>query len=245
MSDQSSGSIEVWNKVLRAALSLPGARVDRADFLRRELSKRYASDIVEKAISSRPAAAGIPAAEIADIAKSCIAWHRVGVSSVSFAAGLPGGWWIAGTVPADMTQFFWHISVILQKLAYLHGWPELYEKEGQVDDQTLLIFTVFIGVMFGAGAASKILGELAERVAVQVTRRLPQEALTKWGLYVLAKEVAKWIGVKLTKESFARFIARAIPIISGFISGTVTWVTFSIMSKRLRIHLENLRLARP
>lgn len=236
---------EVWNRILRTALSLPGARIDRASFLRRELSKHFPDHIVQKAIETRPAAAGVPKAAIRSIAMSCIAWHRAGVSAVSFATGIPGGWWMAGTVPADLTQFFWHVVVILQKLAYLYGWPSLADKDKELDDETLLMFTIFVGVMFGAGTAAKALGELAEKVAGQVLKRLPQEALTKWGIYRLAKEVAKWIGVKLTKETFAKWLSKAIPVISGFLSGGITWVSFSAMSKRLRNHLESLRLANP
>jgi hypothetical protein len=165
------------------------------------------------------------------------------VSSVSFATGLPGGWWVAGTVPADLTQFFWHTLVILQKLAYLYGWPELLSEEGELDDETLLILTVFIGVMFGAESAGKILSDLAERVAAQVLKRLPRETLTKWGLYRLAREVAKWIGIKLTKESFARVLSKLVPILGGLISGTITWIAFTLMTNRLAIHLESLPLA--
>lgn len=235
--------IEIWNKVLRAALSMPGVRIDRTSFLRKELSKRFPESVVEKAIQTRPALAGIPKTAIRSIAQSCIAWHKAGVSAISFVISLPGGWWIAATAPADQTQFFWHAAVILQKLAYLYGWPSLTDKDEQIDDETVLIFTVFIGVMFGAGSASKVLGELAERVAEQVVKRLPQKALTKWGLYRLAKEVAKWIGVRLTKTTFAKGIAKVIPLISGLISGGITWLSFSAMSKRLRVHLERLILA--
>lgn len=243
MSNDDSKFIEIWNRVLRAALSLPGARIDRVDFLRKELSKHFPPEVVAKAIATRPACAGIPSSAITSIAKGSIAWHRAGVSVVSFTVGLPGGWWIAGTVPADMTQFFWHVVVILQKLAYLYGWPEFFGEE-ETDDQTRLIMTVFVGVMFGAGAASKILGDIAEKIGEQIIKRLPREALTKWGLYQVAKEVAKWLGVKLTKASFAKYLARIIPVLSGFISGIITWVSFSMMSKRLRMHLEELRLAR-
>lgn len=148
---------------------------------------------------------------------------------------------MTGTIPADLTQFFWHVTVILQKLAYLHGWPELFEESTEPDDETLLVFTIFVGVMFGAATAAKLLGDLGERVGAQVLKRLPQQALTKWGVYNLAKQVAKWIGIRLTKQSFARVLAKVVPFVSGVISGIITWVLFSSMSRRLREHLETLR----
>jgi hypothetical protein len=141
-----------------------------------------------------------------------------------------------------LTQFFWHVLVILQKLAYLYGWPELFE-DSELDDETLLILTVFVGAMLGAESAAKVLGDIAERAAAQVLKRLPREMLTKWGLYRLAREVAKWIGIKLTEDSFARYLSRIVPILGGIISGTVTWISFSLMTSRLAAHLESLPLA--
>lgn len=235
--------VDVWTHVLRAALAIPGAKIDRKAFLRKELSKHVTPEVLQSAIERTPAKAGVPKETIRRIAISSIRWHRSGVSGVSFVAGIPGGWWIAGTVPADLAQFFWHVVVILQKLAYLYGWPDFMGDEQQLDDETLLILTVFVGVMLGAESAAKILGDLAERVAAEVLKRLPREALTKWGLYRLAREIAKWFSIKLTKETFARYVSKVIPVISGFISGTITWVSFSIMSHRLRKHLESLPLA--
>jgi hypothetical protein len=234
---------DVWNSVLRTALALPGVKVDREAFLRRALSKHVTEKVLQSAIDTSPAKAGVSKKIILRIATTNIKWHRAGVSTLSFASGLPGGWWIAGTVPADFTQFFWHVLVILQKLAYLYGWPELLSEDSELDDETLLILTVFVGVMLGAESAAKVLGDMAERAAAQVLKRLPREALGKWGLYRLAREVAKRIGIKLTDESFARYISRIVPILGAIISGTVTWISFSLMTSRLAAHLESLPLA--
>ena len=241
MTDQNKTEIEVWSKVVRTSMAIPGAKINRENYLRKELSKHLPSDVVNNAVNTTPAKAGVSPEIIRKISNSSITFHKTGVTATSFATGIPGGWWVAGTLPADMTQFFWHISVILQKLAYLHGWPELFDEDGEPTDETIMIVTIFVGVMFGASAASKALGELSEKVAAQVMVRLPKEALTKWGIYKLAKKVASWIGIKLTKESFAKAVSKAIPFISGFISGGITWVSFSTMSRRLQKHLEELR----
>src|SRR5438132_2108599 len=241
----SRGPEDVWNSVLRTALALPGVKVDRKAFLRRALSKHVAEKVLQSAIDTSPAKAGVSKNTILRIATANIKWHRAGVSSVSFASGLPGGWWIAGTVPADLTQFFWHSLVMLQKLAYLYGWPELFSEDSELEleEETRLDLNVFVGAMLGAESAAKVLGDIAERAAAQVLKRLPRETLTKWGLYRLAREVAKRIGIKLTEDSFARYLSRIVPILGGIISGTVTWITFSLMTSRLAAHLESLPLA--
>ena len=198
------GPEDVWNSVLRTALALPGVKVDRKAFLRKALSKHVTEKVLQSAIDTSPAKAGVSKNTIRRIATASFKWHRAGVSSVSFASGLPGGWWIAGTVPADLTQFSWHVLVILQKLAYLYGWPELFSEDSELelDDESLLLLTVFVGVMLGAESAAKVVGDIAERAAAQVLKRLPRETLTKWGLNGLAREVAKRIGIKLTEDSF-------------------------------------------
>ena len=237
------GTEDVWNSVLRTALLLPGVKVDRQAFLRRALSRHVTEKVLQSAIDTSPAKAGVSKNTIRRIATANIKWHRAGVSALSFASGLPGGWWIAGTVPADLTQSFWHVLVILQKLAYLYGWPELFSEDSELDEETLLILTVFVGAMLGAESAAKVLGDIAERAAAQVLKRLPRETLTKWGLYRLAREVAKRSGIKLTEDSFGRYLSRIVPILGGIISGTVTWISFSLMTSRLAAHLESLPLA--
>src|SRR5437762_6058913 len=241
----SRGPEDVWNSVLRTALLLPGVKVDRKAFLRRALSKHVTEKVLHSAIDTSPAKAGVNKKTIRRIATANIKWHRTGVSALSFASGLPGGWWIAGTVPADMTQFSWHVLVIVQKLAYLYGWPELFSEDSELelDDETLLILTVFVGAMLGAESAAKVLGDIAERAAARVLKPVPRETLTNLGLDGLARDGATRIGIRHTEDPFARYLSRIVPILGGIISGTVTWISFSLMSSRLAAHLESLPLA--
>src|SRR5438067_12663016 len=79
------GPEDVWNSVLRTALLLPGAKVDRKAFLRRALSKHVAEKVLQCAIDSSPAKAGVSRNTIRRIAAANITWHRAGVSTLSFA----------------------------------------------------------------------------------------------------------------------------------------------------------------
>ncbi len=151
---------------------------------------------------------------------------------------------MAGTVPADLAQFYYHVIQIVQKMAYLYGWPELFDQDTEFDDETLLRFSLFIGVMFGSREATIAITALSKRIAEQIAKRLPQKALTKYGIYNVSKQVAKWIGVKLTKETFAKALGKLIPIVGGFVSGSITLVAFKAMTKRLQKHLRDLPLAR-
>src|SRR5438132_13930583 len=146
------GTEDVWNSVLRTALALPGAKVDRKAFLRKALSKHVTEKVLQSAIYTSPAKAGVSKDTIRRIATANIKWHRAGVSTLSFASGLPGGWWIAGTVPVDLTQFFWHVLVMFQKLPYLSACLKLSTEDSkpELNTETLLTRPFFFGPMLAA-----------------------------------------------------------------------------------------------
>lgn len=133
--------------------------------------------------------------------------------------------------------------VVVEKLAYLHGWPTLLPEREEIDDETKLVLTLFVGVMLGAKGATDAVAQLSKELSKQVVRRLPSAALTKYAMYNLAKQVAKWVGVSLTKKKFAEWLGRMIPLFGGLVAGVFTWVAFSGGSRRLLEHLESLALA--
>lgn len=239
--DDNSSSL--WSRIMGAAMSLPGAKVERTAFLKSQLSSYCDERQVSAAIETRPIEAGIPPELIDKLADACIKSHVIKASSISFATGLPGGWAIAGTIPADLTQFYWHAIVLSQKLAYLYGWPDILE-EGEADEETKLRITLLIAAMMGVQGANKLLTEVAERFAGEVIRRLPRQALTKTAWYPLIKQMGRWIGISVTKGTFARGVARVIPIAGGIFSAGFTAVTMRTMAHRLKSHLSELKYAR-
>lgn len=229
--------VTIWNKVMSTALAMPGVKVDRDEFLKKELSLYCSPEDLNKAVSIRPIA-GVSKAVIDKIANSCIGSHTTKVTAISTIAGMPGGLVIAATIPADMAQYYWHVFVLAQKLAYLYGFPDLRDKDGNLTDTATDMLTVFVGVMMGASAANNAIRGLAKEFAKQVVKRLPQKALTKTVYYPIIKQVAKWIGVKLTKDSFAKGLGKAIPVLGGVISGGLTLATFRPSAKRLQHKLQ-------
>ena len=239
-----SRSNRVWDRIMGAALAIPGVKVDRAGFLRSQLKPYCDESRIHLAIEERPANAGIPSETIDRLANSVIKWHLIKASGLSFAAGLPGGLAMAGTIPADTAQFYWHAVVLSQKLAYLYGWPDLLN-DGEVDDETKNHVTLLIGVMMGAAQANKVIGEVARRIAEQVARRVPRMAFAKTAWYQIIKQIARWIGVSITKTSFARGVSKVVPIVGGVVSASVTAVMMRTMARRLKNHLQELPLAKP
>lgn len=232
-----------FEAVLVESAKLPMVKIDRELFLRKELRDKYSQEIVEKAIQYNPAYAGICVEDINKIAKSCIIAETTKVTALSAAAGLPGGFIMIGTVPADLAQYFGHILRILQKLIYLYGWHDLSLDSKEMNEETKNLLTLFVGIMFGVNGAVNTVDKLAAQVAKQVVKKLPQKALTKGVIYPIVKKVATILGFQMTKQIFARGVAKIVPVLGAITSGGLTFATFKPMSEKLRKHLASGKLA--
>ena len=228
-----SEELALWDKVMNGALKMPMVKVDRTAFLTKEFSMYNNADQLR---DKRPIDLFDEEA-IERAARGVINSHMTKATLTSAAAGIPGGFTMAATLPADIVQYYWHVLVVAQKLGYLYGWPDLLDEKGEITDGTRNVLTLFVGVMFGAQAASKLVGEIAKQVSLQAAKRLPQQALTKTMYYPVVKQVAKWIGVKMTKDTFGKGVGKAIPILGGVLSGAITAFSFKPMAEKLQKHL--------
>lgn len=231
-----ANEVTVWNKVMSSAMAIPGVKVDRESFLMSELRQYCSKDELEKAMNNPVDV--LSEDRIDSLANACINNHLVKVTSLSVVSGIPGGLAMAATIPADMAQYYWHTFVLAQKLAYLYGIPDLRDENGNLTETSQDMLTLFVGVMLGAAAANNAIKNVSKAFAVQVVKRLPQKALTKTIYYPIIKQVAKWIGIKLTKDTFAKGLGKTIPILGGVISGGLTAATFRPSAKRLQKKLK-------
>lgn len=226
---------------LATASSLPMVHIDRKKFLFKELIKFCPKEQVDIAIQNNPAYAGIELSIIDKIAKSCINYETNKVSTISFAAGIPGGLTMAATIPADITQYFAHILRILQKLIYLYGWEEILPEDGKIDDDTSNMLTLFVGVMFGVNGAANTITKISASAAQKASKDIAAKALTKGTIYPIVKKIAQVLGVKMTKDIFAKGVSKVIPIVGGVASGGLTYVTYKPMAYKLKKHLATLK----
>lgn len=164
--EQNREAEEFAKSFLKTVLRLRGVRIEREQFLRSELHKRgIAREVIDEAIATSPAAAGIDVVLLDDMANAAIAFETRKSSALSFAAGLPGGFGLLATVPGDVTQFYVHAFRVMQKTAYVYGWQSFLEDSKEVDDETLGKLSMFLGVMLGVGGASSSLTVFAASVA--------------------------------------------------------------------------------
>ena len=223
-------------------MRIRGVRITREEFLRQELRKLHMSDdAIASAVDSNPVLAGVSLPDLDKLADGIISFETNKSAAMSFAAGLPGGFAMLGTIPADLTQYYVHAFRIMQKLAYLYGWRELLSDMDEVDDETIGVLAVFFGVMLGVGGAAQSLTAFARSVAVPAfQKQVTKQALTKTSWYPVMKHCLRYIGINLTKKCFAQGVSKAIPLIGGAVSGGMTFVSLQSQSHRLKNHLREL-----
>ena len=231
--------------VMVRALNVPGVKIDRSEFLFKELMKYYPEEKVIKAISSNPASMGIPREKINEIADQVIEYETNKVSAISFAAGIPGGFAMAATIPADVAQYFGFLLRIMQKLAYLYGFPEFELSENNISDETMNQLLIFLGVMFGVNGATQGVKIIAETAGNKMSKTLAQKALTKTTLYPIVKKVATTLGFKMTKDVFAKGVSKVVPVVGGAVSGGLTYLTFKPCAIKLKDNFKSLNLSDP
>lgn len=235
-----------FESALSTALRIPGVRINRDSYLRKALMRHCPAEQVAAAIETSPAAAGISLDVLGKVADESIRFEAAKTTTLSALAGIPGGLALIGTVSVDVAQVIAHILRIAQKLAYLYSWPELFDDdEGAPDDGTAGMLTLFIGVMFGVQLANEGVARVGALVSQQLLRTLPRRALTQGTVYPIVKTVAKYLGLQMTKQVFAKGVAKIVPIVGAVVSGGITAATYLPMCYRLKDHLSSSILAVP
>lgn len=241
-----NGEVDIEDVIIMG-LKVPGIRIDRANFLQKELQTKFPQEVIDDAIAHNPLHAKIPPEVIDKIADEVIKYERACVSGISTALGMPGGVAMAATIPADIAQYYGYMLRATQKLMYLYGFPAIdVEEKGQTfDTETLNILIICMGVMYGAAGANNALKAMAKALAAGVEKQLLRKALTKGTIYPIVKSVAKWFSVKMTKEVFAGFFKKAIPVVGGVIGGGITFISFKPCCDKLKASLQNTMLSNP
>ena len=231
-------ALEFLAKVVR----VPGVRINREEFLRQELRKLHMSDdAIARAIDSNPLLAGVALTEIDRLAEEAISYETNKSAAISFVAGIPGGFAMLGTIPADLMQYYAHALRIMQKLAYLYGWGELLPDGRETDDDTLGVLAVFFGVMLGVGGATQSLTAFA-RVAAKTAyqNHATKRALMSITWYPVVKHSLRLIGINITKSTAAKGFSKIVPVIGGFVSSGLTFMALQSQSALLKGHLREI-----
>ncbi|BEL02619.1 hypothetical protein Q0Z83_008100 [Actinoplanes sichuanensis] len=228
-----------FTALLMAAAELPGVRIDRTAYLQSALKRFCSEDEIRRAVAESPAAAGIPREFLDRAANESINSEGLRTSALSAVTGLPGLFLLPAAVPADAAQYLGHMLRIAQMLAYLYSWPDLFDDD--LDDAAKGVLTLLVGVMVDTAAA----GAAVEKVAGLLAEDPSRQTLTKALVYPVVARVAGCLGLEMAKQTFARSVSKAVPILGAVVSGGFTLATYLPMAQRLKKHLAGLELSNP
>ena len=220
--------------------SVPGVKVNRESFLRSAFQSKEYRWKLQEIIQIGPIEAGIPIEKIGKIADKIIAKETMWTTGISAVAGIPGGTALFATVSGDLINFYAHIFIIVQKLMYLYGWEEdIFGDSGDIDNDTMNVLIIYIGSMFGIGTASNILVKSVSVSATKMARGVIVKNFIKGGVSrTIIKKIIQAIGVKSTIKGVISVGSKSVPVVSGVLSGGVTFFTFSPMTKKLKRFLQ-------
>ena len=95
--------------------------------------------------------------------------------------------------------------------------------------------------MFGVNGAANTITKISASAAQKASKDIAAKALTKGTIYPIVKKIAQVLGIKMTKDIFAKGVSKVIPIVGGIASGGLTYITYKPMAYKLKKHLETLK----
>lgn len=226
-------------KVLEQIAKIPVIKVDRNQFLMDKFGKGLTRDQVSQLLLDGPVNM-VDKEQLDKVAKACILDNVLLASGASVLAGLPGGVAMAITIPADVAQFYAMSLKLAQELGYIYGFQYLWSEKDKLTEEARDTLLLYLGIMLGVSGAAAVLRAGGVAIGKQALKSLPQKALTKTMYYPILKKVLKIFGISLTKGTFAKGVSKVLPVISGVISGGITFSTMKPMGENLQQELSKM-----
>ena len=230
---------EVAMQVLEQVSKLPVVKVDRNQFLMDKFGKGLSQEEVGKLLADGPVNI-VSKDKLDKAAKACIMDNVLLSSGASVLAGLPGGIAMAVTIPADVAQYYAMALKLAQELGYIYGFQYLWSEKDKLTEEAQNTLLLYLGVMLGVSGTGALLraGDMA--IGKQALKSIPQKALTKTLYYPILQKVLKVFGISLTKGTFAKGVSKVLPVVSGVISGGITFATMKPMGENLQKELSKM-----
>lgn len=220
-------------------LSVPGIKVNRREFLKKMFGDKLDSKSFTKLFEAGPQLF-YSEKELRQLAEKRIKVVTATSASASFMAGLPGAFFMAATVPADIAQFYGLSLRLAQEIAYIYGVNDFWENETLTQEATQTLM-LYLGVMLGVTGTDAVIRVITPNIGKQVSKNLLRKPLTQGAIYPIMKKVFPYIaGKQLTKKGLSQFATKAIPVLGGIVSGGITVATMLPMGKKLSKELSKL-----
>ena len=224
--------------ILEKAMNLPGVRVNRTTFL----METY--HISEAQVERERVFDLVSLEQMDKAANKFITANVTQSSATAFALGLPGGFAMVATIPADIMQNFAFSLRLAQQLAYIYGFEDLFAENNEMNDDARNTLIAFLGIMFAATGSGAVLRAVAPNIGKYAARKALQKPLTKTVWYPMLKKITNIVASKtITKKGVSEFASKAIPVVGGVISAGMNVATMMPMANRLKNELRKYHLS--
>ena len=224
--------------ILEKAISLPGVKINRTAFLM-EIYQISAVDVSNENISDL-----VSLEQMDKAANKFITTNVTQSSATAFTLGLPGGFAMAATIPADILQSFAFSLRLAQQLAYIYGFEDLFTENDEMNSETRNTLIAFLGIMFAAAGSGTVLRAIAPNIGKYAARQVLKTPLTKTVWYPMLKKIANVVTSKtITKKGLSGIVSKAIPVVGGVVSAGINIATMIPMANRLKSELRKYYLS--
>lgn len=227
---------QMLENALSSALNLPGVKVDRNNFLRSALQSIHINnEDIDKAINDSPLKV-LSESQIKKLVKSTKTLHRTHASVVSGGLGIPGGFAMVGTIPADILQYFRQVFIFAQKISFLYGFPQL-----RSDDEFKNMMIIALGVAAGVDQANQGLTFMSKAIQRKVLQKISEQQ-GKW-INQIVFNVFRAVGITLNKQLVKSAAKKVIPLASAAISAGITYLVFGAEADKIIKGFEENRIS--
>lgn len=232
--------------IISGAMKVPGVKVNREEFLIKELKGKVSDEIIENSVNNGTKAAGVPVELIEKLAKNTMNSKALLTVTASFLSGLPGGLiGLLGGSSADVIQYYANFFNLAQKLMYLYGYKDISELDSSQEE----IMIVVLGAASGVEVANAFLKKILSETAVKWQEKVLAQQFGRSSVKIVADRVMVSLGRKsatrIGEEQVAKIFGKAVPIIGGLVSGILSAATFKPMAKRLNKSLNEFYTYNP
>lgn len=226
--------VDAYDYFLKSTYKLPITQIDREKFCRDNFKGLVSDDMLQTIVDVAPhKACGI--STIDSIANKSIRHHAFMTFILSFLSSLPTGWLIVPMVIFDIIQFQVHIFIITQKLLFLYkDHTSLSEYSSDTTSKLMLLSTT---IMIGKHRITNMLKSAIGFLSKQLIQRYGVKILTRFSIITLFRQLAKWLGITLTKEMVLDGFEMIIIFLCAVISGIISYWLFVPMARKLQRHL--------
>lgn len=227
--------VSVWDSIMKATLLLPFAKIGRSSYLHSLLKNHLAPDDIQRALATAPTKV-MGVKNISKLAQKEARKNVWYATLFSFITAIPTNWLMWPAIVIDLLQFQINVFLISQKLLFLYGKNDI-ENETQINEKANRLMLIVSTIMIGKQKLSRVAKSAAGMVGKQIVERYGTRLLSKFIVFNTLRQIAKWMGISLTKTMLVDGINMLIPIICAAISALVSYALISPMAKKLQSHL--------